>query len=927
MNGNALRHEPSKESVPAPDVLTVVVQSPSTETLKEQGAPAQNDSPTTLDPHQSASRSSSKRSSSSSEKNNSSSASSSAETRPSSRTRHHRPPLTRRQDSYSKDTSGGGSMIFSSALSPPSPIPTNHGYSSPNIRQGGGGGGDGQEANNTNSVEESYFFPKDRVHTHKPRRQHSHQQLHRSDSSTRASSPSPTGPPSNRRLGHSSLPIDYITQYSASMTDLQRQQQTSRKFGATLTSLSGAGEDYPPRPSSSASHYRGYRPHYVRPSEDNDGADGENRDRWGSNRRSDDAHRTSGDTCSMESYANQSLAGSTTSVADSYHRSRRGRQPDYGMGVVETHYWPEDDGRARSPQRPKVQHRTHSKTGRGNHSMDSDDSNDDDDLISSLDIQDLEIAHHHQSMGMIPSTVLQKSATPSRPSSPLSHYIVPDQHQSRHSVRKSPPLSSTRTSEIGDEKSNEYSETHFNHSMAQVISHNPTSEKKAIKSHQNQETKKGRNTNNRQHGSPPLQAQDQQTTLSHTVVSDETCSLAESEKSASEHNNYLTPLPPFQQGPAYTRVPRRKRCGWCPRRWWIILVVIAIVIIVVAILAYVLHRIQICVPKDPAKVDPVVYSIDPEAVQGLVLRYNTKTEGTVRIVDSPNATETRVLLKLQRQFFKLKSDVDQQAVTGFQISHLPNEYVQYILDDSANNHRQFFVSTVLCSDSILTIEMPRTKPGQRELALDAKFTFQDVTVQLDESVHRNASWKITGVQNQNLVVQSLSVQSLDVVYSEQNGNALMELQSVTVADSLTAASRGANVSANIGWYSTSSSSYPSGNTSTPATSSPSPIRTISLSSLAGRTNLHLRQWNLTSHFHIQGGTSTELKRHGQPVGSNSTPAALAGTGLTIAPSAFGSMMGTFQPSSVGVGGSGIGSSIVPAQIQVIAGDTATLDLG
>ncbi|GJJ74281.1 hypothetical protein EMPS_06639 [Entomortierella parvispora] len=52
-----------------------------------------------------------------------------------------------------------------------------------------------------------------------------------------------------------------------------------------------------------------------------------------------------------------------------------------------------------------------------------------------------------------------------------------------------------------------------------------------------------------------------------------------------DEHNYLAPLPPFQQGPAYTRVPKRMFCQWfcggC--RWWVLLLLVFILLVAAAI--------------------------------------------------------------------------------------------------------------------------------------------------------------------------------------------------------------------------------------------------------------------------------------------------------------------------------------------------------
>ncbi|KAG0252474.1 hypothetical protein DFQ27_008059 [Actinomortierella ambigua] len=954
--GNASGRNPSGEVTAEVGAFTVVVQSPSTETLKRQTAPTQRTSITN------SKRSSSSSSSSSSDKQTRPiSQNSSGEARPASRTLTNRPPLPQRQNSSNRDASGFSVGSSASAAS----TATTEGV----VRQG--------HVGPSCPGDEGLLPQQGWVHTHKPRRQHSHQQLNHSRSFTRASSPSPTNEPSTtRRLAHNSFPVNHIPQHSASMTDLRRQHQHHqhqhpRKHGAKLSA--GVGEEFPPRPASSASHHRGYRPqdNMTSPHASRDGS----RDGW-DDRRGDDAYRTSNDAYSIESYANRSLTGSSLSMTDSHHKGQKTHhQPDYGMGIVETHHWPEEDERSgqRHPHREQQKHQRHSKTRQGARLAGHSDDDDEEDRIASLDIHDLEIAHHDQSMGLIPSAALHVPETPSRPSSALSHTSSQDQSHGRHwasSARPySPPTLAISTAEPeGGKSAEEVSEKHRDKAPQMAPRESSLEKKTAVakiprKSHETKGRAAAATTH--QHGAPQPQTQEQQTTFSQTLVGGDSASIAETERTADGHNNYLAPLPPFQQGPAYLRGSRRGRCGRWSRRWWILIAVLVIAIVVVAILTFVLHRIQICLPKHPARADPVEYAIDPAVVPGLVLFYDTQTRGTVRIIDSSNATETRVLLKLQRQFYKLKSDVDQQAVTGFQIITLPNGYLQYTLDDSANQHRQFFVSSVLCSESILTIEMPRTKPGQQELALDATFSYQDVTVMLDESVYRNVSWKFTGTQNQGLIIQSLAVQSLDIVYPGQDSSRSLDLQLVAVAEYLTVMSQGGLIAANIVWYPSLQllqQQHPT-NTSTPT---PTPSATppaadaaaanatvgavtaavavrplsVSISSLVGDASVQLRRWNVTTQFRVQGGITAQVLRRGQLAGSNSLPGVATSAELTST-SSPGSVSGSFQPHAPGGNGGGAGgggggggggaganaglSLSFPAQVLVMAGDTASLD--
>ncbi|KAF9399012.1 hypothetical protein BGX21_006934 [Mortierella sp. AD011] len=259
-----------------------------------------------------------------------------------------------------------------------------------------------------------------------------------------------------------------------------------------------------------------------------------------------------------------------------------------------------------------------------------------------------------------------------------------------------------------------------------------------------------------------------------------------------DEHNYLAPLPPFQQGPAYTKVPKRKYCKWffggC--RWWVLLLIFLVLAGIAA------------------------------AAAG----------GTINIVDSPNATETRVLLKLQRQFYNMASQMD---VTGFQIDSFQNGTVQYVLNDKADSNRGFFKPTVLCSNSILTIEMPRASLNRSELSLDVQVNKQDISVNLDESVRRNSNWVFRGTSNQNVVIQSLNVNALSISYTSTSPSTIT-LGSVIVRDRLSVMSLSGDIQAAVGLTSQVSSS------STPAT--------INLNTFDGYVQFDMRAWNQTCSF-------------------------------------------------------------------------------
>ncbi|KAG0215893.1 hypothetical protein BGX33_000752 [Mortierella sp. NVP41] len=312
---------------------------------------------------------------------------------------------------------------------------------------------------------------------------------------------------------------------------------------------------------------------------------------------------------------------------------------------------------------------------------------------------------------------------------------------------------------------------------------------------------------------------------------------------STDEHNYLAPLPPFQQGPAYTRVPKRKFCKWffggC--RWWVLLLVILVPAGLIAVAtAFLLHWFRVCIAIDPTTVEPMVYMIDPATVQGISLDYQTRTKGTINIVDSPSMNETRVIMKLRRQFYNMKG---RQDLTGFKVSTLENGFSRYLMDDEANNHKEFFISSVLCSDSILTIEMPRTQPGSPEIGLDILLDQQDVIINLDQSLQRNATWKFKGVSNRNMVVQSLNINALTISYTSTSPSSV-DLQSVIVRDQLAVMAVSGSINATVGF------GVPiTGNPTTSGTAGLTPT-TVNLNTLDGEIRLDLEAWNQSCIFQI-----------------------------------------------------------------------------
>ncbi|KAG0350601.1 hypothetical protein BG005_009852 [Podila minutissima] len=306
---------------------------------------------------------------------------------------------------------------------------------------------------------------------------------------------------------------------------------------------------------------------------------------------------------------------------------------------------------------------------------------------------------------------------------------------------------------------------------------------------------------------------------------DDTWSAHETEISQQDgHNhNYLAPLPPFQSGPAYTRI-------------------------ITLVATFLWQRFQVCEPIDPNGVAPMVYMIDPANIQGIALEYQTKTGGSIRIVDSPDPNEYKVIMRLQRQFHRMEYRED---LAGFRSEHLPNGYSRYVLDDAADSDRGFLVASVLCSTSILTIEVPRTLPGRPEIALDALIDQQDLTIDLDENFFRNTTWRIRTLSNKDVVVKSLNIKALTISSTSTTPSSIV-LESVIVRDQLSVASVSGNIQAAVGF------DQSPGPTRTPITP-PKPTSTSSLSPASAMVNLNtldgeirfdLKAWNQTCTFKV-----------------------------------------------------------------------------
>src|SRR5689334_20771044 len=110
--------------------------------------------------------------------------------------------------------------------------------------------------------------------------------------------------------------------------------------------------------------------------------------------------------------------------------------------------------------------------------------------------------------------------------------------------------------------------------------------------------------------------------------------------------------------------------------------------------------------------------------------------------------------------------------------------------------------------------MPRPKPFSsssssanytQEIGLDILLDQQDVLINLDQTLHRNATYKFRGVSNRNMVVQSLNINALSISYtSNSNAPASVVLQSVIVRDQLAVMSVSGDINATVGFSAASS---------------------------------------------------------------------------------------------------------------------------
>ncbi|KAG0077846.1 hypothetical protein BGZ92_001743 [Podila epicladia] len=192
-----------------------------------------------------------------------------------------------------------------------------------------------------------------------------------------------------------------------------------------------------------------------------------------------------------------------------------------------------------------------------------------------------------------------------------------------------------------------------------------------------------------------------------------------------------------------------------------------------------------------------------------------------------------------------------EDLAGFHSEYLPNGYSRFVLDDAADSDRGFLVASVLCSTSILTIEMPRTLPGRSEIVLDALIDQQDLTIDLDETIFRNTTWRIRTLSNKDVVVKSLNINALTISSTSTTPSSIV-LESVIVRDQLSVASVSGNIQAAVGFDSspgpTRSLITPPQPTSNFSRNPPSTM--VNLNTLDGEIRFDLKAWNQTCNFKV-----------------------------------------------------------------------------
>ncbi|KAG0085482.1 hypothetical protein BGZ93_000654 [Podila epicladia] len=205
--------------------------------------------------------------------------------------------------------------------------------------------------------------------------------------------------------------------------------------------------------------------------------------------------------------------------------------------------------------------------------------------------------------------------------------------------------------------------------------------------------------------------------------------------------------------------------------------------------------------------------------------------------------------------------------------------------------------------------MPRTLPGRSEIVLDALIDQQDLTIDLDETIFRNTTWRIRTLSNKDVVVKSLNINALTISSTSTTPSSIV-LESVIVRDQLSVASVSGNIQAAVGFDSspgpTRSLITPPQPTSNFSRNPPSTM--VNLNTLDGEIRFDLKAWNQTCNFKVDSH-AIQITKAGTMVldFTNSTTGEVGGrlpnathvdrNGLVM-DLGHNSVSGTFKPLSV-----------------------------
>ncbi|KAF9575222.1 hypothetical protein EC968_003863 [Mortierella alpina] len=186
--------------------------------------------------------------------------------------------------------------------------------------------------------------------------------------------------------------------------------------------------------------------------------------------------------------------------------------------------------------------------------------------------------------------------------------------------------------------------------------------------------------------------------------------------------------------------------------------------------------------------------------------------------------------------------------------------------------------------------MPAAVPGRREIALDTMTDQQDVLINVDETVHRNASWRFRGISDHSMLVQSLNVKALSISYTS-SAPASVILRSVIVREQLSVVSVSGDIQAVVGFTTPTLPTNSSLNSTLPA----SPPPTIQLNTLDGQVQLDFKAWNQSCTFQINSPLIQLSKSGSVLLPFDRRNGTTVNTNGLVANAGYNSVSGTFWP--------------------------------